>query len=76
MLKFPELETERLILREFTDEDSKNLFATYSREIVTRYYDLDEMKDIKEAVELLKDLKSRYYEKKGMRWAITLKENN
>jgi len=57
------------------DEDAKNLFANYSKEIVTRYYDLDEMKDIKEADELLKDLKSRYYEKKGMRWAITLKEN-
>ena len=76
MKKFPVLETKRLILREFNNEDAKNLFANYSIEIVTRYYDQDEMKDIKETLELLREFKSRYYEKRGIRWAITLKDNN
>ncbi|MES9689775.1 GNAT family N-acetyltransferase, partial [Bacillus sp. JJ353] len=35
---FPEIETDRLVLREITDLDTENIFDCFSNEKVTRYY--------------------------------------
>ena len=73
-VKFPTLETERLILRAFKETDLKNLFATYSEDEVTKYYDLESMKSKSEAIEILEVFKTRFEKGIGIRWAIELKE--
>jgi [ribosomal protein S5]-alanine N-acetyltransferase len=46
---FPTLETDRLILREITKEDTDAIFSSFSNDKVTRYYGQDTMKSIEEA---------------------------
>ncbi|MGK0389825.1 MAG: ribosomal-protein-alanine N-acetyltransferase [Maribacter sp.] len=72
--KFPILETERLILRAFKETDVKNIFATYSEDEVTKYYDLESMKSENEAIEITEVFKTRFENGIGIRWAIELKE--
>lgn len=74
-MNFPQLETKRLILRAFEETDAIHIFNTYSLDEVTKYYDLETMKDISEAKVILNIFRSRFQERKGLRWAIQLKEN-
>ena len=74
-MNFPQIETERLILRAFEETDAINIFNTYSFDEVTRYYDLETMKDMSEATMILNIFRQRFEEGKGLRWAIQLKEN-
>jgi RimJ/RimL family protein N-acetyltransferase len=73
----PTLETERLILRKFTENDIESLFSIYKDEEVNKYLPWFPMKSLKEA-------KIFYYEKyakvykldRGYSYAICLKTNN
>lgn len=77
-LSFPQLETERLILREFRlDEiDQMALFRIFSDSRVTRYYNLSTFTEPEEAWRLLRRRHERFWQGRGIRWAVALKGND
>lgn len=77
-LSFPQLETERLILREFRldDADQMALFRIFSDSRVTRYYNLSTFTEPEQAWQLLQRRHDRFWQGRGIRWAITLKGND
>ena len=77
-LTFPQLETERLILREFRldETDKMALFRIFSDSRVTRYYNLETFTEPQEAWRLLRRRHGRFWQGRGLRWAITLKGND
>lgn len=77
-VSFPQLETERLILREFRlDEgDQMALYRIFSDSRVTRYYNLSTFTEPEEAWRLLQRRHNRFWQGRGIRWAITLKNND
>ncbi|MBO1913606.1 GNAT family N-acetyltransferase, partial [Microvirga sp. 3-52] len=72
---FPMLETERLILREITNEDANAVYSSFSNDEVTRYYGQDTMKDIEEAEKIIDIFALNYIEKRGIRWGIQRKDD-
>ncbi|SDN46426.1 ribosomal-protein-alanine N-acetyltransferase [Psychrobacillus sp. OK028] len=74
--RFPKLETERFFLRQIEASDAKEVFRYFSKDEVTKYYDLNTFKDIKEAKVLIKNWQRRYHKKEGFRWGIALKQDN
>jgi ribosomal-protein-alanine N-acetyltransferase len=48
-MEFPVLETERLILRQLTPNDTPDLFEYFSLEEVMEYYDLEAFKSMEDA---------------------------
>lgn len=70
---FPVLETKRLILKEITYEDVKEVFEIRASEDVMRYFGKDALKSIKEAEELINLTAEGFNNKEGIRWGITLK---
>ena len=73
---FPELETERLILRQPELDDAADFFEMMGNPNVTQFYDWDTYEDIDEAVGLINILNERYVEQSALRWALVFKENN
>ncbi|WP_102274144.1 GNAT family N-acetyltransferase [Cytobacillus massiliigabonensis] len=75
-LEFPLLETDRLLLREIYLYDAPNMFSYFSKDEVTKYYDLESFTSEKEAEDLIRRFQQRYSERKQIRWAITLRDNS
>jgi ribosomal-protein-alanine N-acetyltransferase len=73
---FPEIETERLILREILSEDAEDIFAIFADEEVTRYYDLDTYTDVEQARELIDFFNDSFELERGIRWGIARKMDN
>lgn len=71
---FPVLETKRLILRELTELDAKVIFSILSNPQVTRYYGKDTFESLDEAKKFIHYFKQKFYEKRGFRWGIEIKE--
>lgn len=71
---FPNLETERLILRELTQDDAKSIFNCFSHEEVIRYYGQEPFTDFKQAEKLIMLFSKNFTEKRGIRWGIERKE--
>ncbi|SCA86266.1 ribosomal-protein-alanine acetyltransferase [Bacillus glycinifermentans] len=70
---FPEIETDRLVLREITDLDTENIFDCFSNEKVTRYYGQDTFETKEQARHLIALFKQNYVENRGIRWGIQIK---
>jgi ribosomal-protein-alanine N-acetyltransferase len=68
--RFPELETERLRLRELLDNDSPSLFEMFRDDEVTRYYDVETMTDATAAETVIARMQQRYRDRTGIRWAV------
>ncbi len=73
---FPELETERLVLRRITPEDADCLYELYADEQVTRFIDIDTFTSQQQATELLEWLDRFIAGGSGYRWGIYPKETN
>lgn len=67
---FPVLETDRLTLRQITDQDAEAIFSCFSNDEVTRYYGLENMKSIEQAVSMVQTFAALYQEKRGIRWGM------
>lgn len=72
---FPVLKTERLILRELTEFDAKVIFSILSNTQVTRFYGKETFKKIEEANEFINYFKQKFYEKRGFRWGVEIKDS-
>ncbi|PLT31903.1 GNAT family N-acetyltransferase [Peribacillus deserti] len=74
-MNFPELNTQRLILKEITEEDAQRLYEIFSSQEVTRYYGMDPFTTIEQAANLIHSFQKTFTEKRAVRWGIILKEN-
>lgn len=74
--RFPLLETDRFILRKIEQADAQEIYDYFSKDEVTKYYDLDSFTDIQQAIELIERWESRFNENQGIRWGIAKKEDN
>ncbi|MBT2695420.1 GNAT family N-acetyltransferase [Bacillus sp. ISL-55] len=70
---FPILETDRLTLREITEEDAEDLFFNFSNAKVMKHYGSEPLENIEEARGLIHSFQVGFYENKGIRWGIQLK---
>lgn len=75
-MKFPELETARLQLREIKEDDAVDLFKNFSDDRVMQHYGSEKMTQLEEAVGLIHSFKMNYLENKGFRWGIQIKGQN
>jgi ribosomal-protein-alanine N-acetyltransferase len=71
---FPELATERLLIRKITHADAPELLQLRSSEVVMQYIDKERMKTIEEIVTLTDKIESDATNGDGITWAICLKE--
>jgi len=73
----PTIETERLILRKFTENDIEALFAIYKDEEVNTFLPWFPLKSLEEAEMFFKDKYiEAYKQSKGYKYAICLKTDN
>ena len=74
---FPELQTGRLDLIEIKQIHLRDLFKLFGNDSVTEYYNMKTLEEEKEAQKLIDWFQSRFKDKLGIRWGISLKgENN
>lgn len=74
--KFPLIETERLILREVTKADAKDMLAYLSDPDVVKHMGLDPFQSIEDAFEEITWYESIVKNGTGIRWGITRKDDN
>ena len=73
---FPEIETDRLLLREILPTDSGAIFRVFSDPSVTRYYDLNTMMREDEALGLIDFFDESFELQRAIRWGITHKSDD
>jgi [ribosomal protein S5]-alanine N-acetyltransferase len=73
---FPEIETERLILREIVPGDASAIFRIFSDPEITRYYDLDTYDTIAQAEELIDFFEESFELERSIRWGIVRKDDD
>ncbi len=69
------IETERLILRPLTPEDSDGLFRIFSDPEVTRYLEITPLKFASEGKALIDYFNGQFERKTGVRWGIEQKKD-
>ncbi|MGL5836683.1 MAG: GNAT family N-acetyltransferase [Waterburya sp.] len=73
---FPNLETEKLWLRQTIQEDTEAVFAVFSEPNVTQFHNLDTFTHLEEAVRVIEGRAKGFKSERGIRWGIALKPNN
>ncbi|WP_144510753.1 GNAT family N-acetyltransferase [Bacillus sp. FJAT-22090] len=73
---FPEIETDRYLLRAIEMSDAEEIFHYFSKDEVTKYYDLDTFVEVNEAIRLIENWQTRFVNNEGIRWGIATKEDN
>jgi ribosomal-protein-alanine N-acetyltransferase len=72
--KFPLLETERLFFRQITAAHAPDIFRLRTDEKVIKYVDRLPMKNMQEAMDLVKLISDSFDNNNGIAWAIESKE--
>ncbi|WP_345807043.1 GNAT family protein [Bacillus pumilus] len=72
---FPTIHTERLILKQATTEDAKDMHIYLSNETVCRYMGIDAHETIKDTKGEIQWYDKIFKEQTGIRWGISLKDN-
>ena len=73
---FPKLDTQRLILRQITQEDDKSLLEVLSDEVTCKYLIHNAVNDIADIKRLITGIQRFFDEKQRIRWGIALKQDN
>jgi [ribosomal protein S5]-alanine N-acetyltransferase len=68
--EFPVLTTERFILRRMEEKDAGEVFDYFSKDEVTKYYDLESFTEESQAVEIIERWNTRFEKNEGIRWGI------
>lgn len=71
---FPQLLTDRLMLRQINTADRDAIFATFRQAAVVRYYDVVQPKTIADADGLIHVFNRRYENRLSIRWGIALRK--
>jgi ribosomal-protein-alanine N-acetyltransferase len=69
-LTFPQLGTERLLLRELRPDDAESLFAVLGDEQVTKFYDDEVLRNIAQAKEQIEAWAAGFRARRCIRWGI------
>ncbi len=72
---FPILETNRLVLRQLTVDDSENWFKNLSDDWVAVLIGMEPLENVEDSKSIINSFIDRYEKKNGMAWAIILKED-
>ena len=72
---FPNLETERLLLRRVNPTDIKEIFALRSNPLTMQYIPRPLLKTDEDALEHIAMIDTKIETNEGINWAITLKDN-
>jgi ribosomal-protein-alanine N-acetyltransferase len=72
---FPELSTERLLLRRITMEDAPEIFFLRSDQAILQFLSKEPATNIKEAEDFITSINNNIDNNEGIMWAITLEEN-
>ncbi|WP_438298010.1 GNAT family N-acetyltransferase [Sporosarcina sp. FA15] len=75
-MTFPVLNTPRLRLTKVESGHAPALFTIFSNPQVVKYYGMDPMYELAQAEKIIEHFRSTYETKRGMRWAITIKDGN
>ena len=73
---FPELETDRLVLKELTQSNTQDLYEIFSDPEVMKYYNMKPIQSVDEIKGLIADTRKSYEDSKAIRWGIHLKETD
>jgi len=73
---FPRINTERLILREITHDDTQAIFHNFSNPDIAKWFFEKPLTKIEQATKFIDQFNSEFQQGKGVTWAIELKENN
>jgi [ribosomal protein S5]-alanine N-acetyltransferase len=73
---FPNLATERLVLRKLTIKDAKEIMLLRSNEQVNKFIERTKSIDLNEAKKFIKKINNGINNNEWIYWAITLKEKN
>jgi len=72
---FPELKTDRLLLRKMTNDDLEDFFLLRSDQRIMQYIDRPLHKTIEETRQMIQSIDQLYESREGINWGITLKDN-
>lgn len=72
---FPQLETERLALRDLHSSDAESLFAVLGDEEVAEFYDDEVFRDVSQASEQIEAWAAGFRARRCVRWGIAQREN-
>ncbi|MFJ8413624.1 GNAT family N-acetyltransferase [Bacillus paramycoides] len=70
---FPLLKTDRLILRELTEEDATGILHCFSNTEVLRYYGQKPLENVDQVKQIINNFKLSYNARNGIKWGIELK---
>ena len=68
--EFPEIETKKLFLVSFTIQDAREFFKIRSDSRITKYFDKDNHKTIKESETMIQRIIESFKNKTGINWII------
>ena len=72
---FPQLQTERLLLREINMSDAQKMFELRSSEEVMKYIDRPRAQSIQEGIEFVERNLKMIEDQEGISWVIALRDN-
>jgi ribosomal-protein-alanine N-acetyltransferase len=72
---FTPLETERLLLRQFTLDDAHDLFILRKDKQVMQHIDRPLAQSLQDSIDLIEKVNGAFDNNEGITWGITLKEN-
>ncbi len=75
MREFPILETERLTLRQITEQDADFLLKHFGNREVVKFFGMPPMTERDEALSFIDNFQKGFENNGAMRWAITLKDS-
>ena len=70
------LESERLILRKFTEQDASEIYDGYVNQDAFLYYTNKKKRTLEEEINSLKGISEKYKNLEYYNWLITFKDNN
>ncbi len=70
---FPTLETERLTLREITQDDADGIFKNFSDPEVSKWFFEQPLTQMEQALEFIGAFRSEFEQGEGLTWAVVLK---
>jgi len=73
---FPIIETERLLLRQYSLNDAEDLFEIRKNPLSMKYIGKPTAKTINDAIELINLINTKIENNEGINWAITIKPDN
>ena len=75
-MEFPQIKTNRLVLKEITVKDIQSIYNIFSSEDVVKYYDLVPFENLSQADNLIEFFQERFKNETGIRWGIFHKDRS